>query len=401
MLIEFEEILHDLELKRAAALEPGERPPIDVAAALGTAVAGSGTELRIRDEDGSERPFEPVLAAALVAGALSTLAAASGESDADTAAGRQIIRAATSAVITRLAELDATVITDADLSALVEAALIDAGQYDVAKALVVARALPRASTAAPAGTLRLIRRGGEVVPWNTTKIETAIRKAFLSLQLDPSPAGPLAGRVAERARSVGSMYVSIETIQDLVQEELVLGGHMRVAERYIVYRAERALLRAEQRSLAPARDTLPPIPVVGADGDEGLWDGADLRARITFAQVGLELPMDAEAIERELRRSIRPGVLRSDLERVIVMNAKSLVERDSDFALFAGRIMLTYIYEETLDWDVLRDGIGALQRGPPARTAAGDRARRLDRPDGRGATRLRRRSAGVAARSER
>jgi ribonucleoside-diphosphate reductase alpha chain len=30
-----------------------------------------------------------------------------------------------------------------------------------------------------------------------------------------------------------------------VQEELVLGGQMRVAERYIVYRAERAALRAQ------------------------------------------------------------------------------------------------------------------------------------------------------------
>ncbi|HEX3803307.1 MAG TPA: ribonucleoside-diphosphate reductase subunit alpha [Solirubrobacteraceae bacterium] len=360
MLIEFEEILHDLELKRAAALERNERPAIDVAAALGTSVTANGLDLRVRDEDGSEQRFEPALAAMLVGDALSTLAAASGEVNADTAAGRQIVRAATAAVIARLAELDATVITGADLSALVEAALIDAGHYDIAKALVVARALPGAAATAPADSLRLIRRSGEVMPWNTAKIETAIRKAFISLQVDPTPAGPLASRVAERARSLGSMYVSIETVQDIVQEELVLAGHMRVTERYIVYRAERALLRAQQRSQAPAAEALPSIPVVNDDGSEGLWNGADLRARIEFAQVGLELVLETEAIERELRRSIRPGVLRSDLQRVIVMNAKSLVERDSDFALFAGRILLTYIYEETLDWQILRDGVPGL-----------------------------------------
>ena len=72
MLIEFEEILHDLELKRAAALDRGERPAIDVAAALGSAVTAEGLSLRVRDEDGSEQPFEPALAAALVADALST-----------------------------------------------------------------------------------------------------------------------------------------------------------------------------------------------------------------------------------------------------------------------------------------------------------------------------------------
>jgi ribonucleoside-diphosphate reductase alpha chain len=362
MLIEFEEILHDLELKRAAALAPAERPLIDVAAALGETVAESpaGLELRVRGEDGGEQPFAPALAAQLVADALSTLAAASHETDADTVAGREILRSTTAAVVRRLGTLGEAVITAADLSALVEAALIDAGHFELAKALVVARALPALAVGADTGALRLIRRGGEVVPWSTAKIEIAIRKAFLSLQADPSPAGPLAGRVAERARSLGSAYVAIETIQDLVQEELVLGGNMRVAERYIVYRAERALLRAQQRSEAEAPEPVPTVPVLEADGSETLWDGADLRARITFASIGLELPIDAEVVERELRRSIRPGVPRADLQRTIVMNAKSLVERDSDFASFAGRILLTYVYEETLGWDVLRDGIGAL-----------------------------------------
>ncbi len=264
-------------------------------------------------------------------------------------------------MIARLSESDAAVITGADLSALVEAALIDAGHYEVAKALVVARALPGASASADEDALRLIRRSGEAVTWNTAKIEAAVRKAFLSLEADPSPAGPLAGRVAQRARALGNPYVHIETVQDLVLEELALAGHMAAAERYIVYRAERALLRAQERARVPAPERLPGVLVVEADGGEGEWDGADLRARIAFAQAGLDLMLDAEAIERELRRSIRPGVLRSDLEKVIVMNAKSLVERDSEFALFAGRMMLTYIYEETLDWDILRDGVGALR----------------------------------------
>jgi ribonucleoside-diphosphate reductase alpha chain len=363
MLIEFEEILHDLELKRAAALTPDERPLIDVAVALGDGVAESpsGLELRVRDEDGGEQPFAPALAAQLVADALSTLATASREPEADTVAGREILRSTTASVVRRLGTLGETVITAADLSALVEAALIDAGHYELAKALVVVRTLPVAAIGADASALRLIRRSGEVVPWSTAKIETAIRKAFLSLEADPSPAGPLADRVAERARSVGSAYVAIETIQDLVQEELVLGGNMRVAERYIVYRAERALLRARERSLAAAPETVAAIPVLEADGSESLWDGADLRARITFASIGLSTALDGDAVERELRRSIRPGVPRADLQRTIVMNAKSLVERDSDFAAFAGRILLTYIYEETLNWDVLRDGIGGLR----------------------------------------
>ena len=83
----------------------------------------------------------------------------------------------------------------------------------------------------------------------------------------------------------------IETVQDIVQEELVLAGHMRVAERYIVYRAERAMLRSREQ-VAPA--TPPAIPVVEADGREREWTGADLRERIAFASIGLDLPLDAD-----------------------------------------------------------------------------------------------------------
>jgi ribonucleoside-diphosphate reductase alpha chain len=210
----------------------------------------------------------------------------------------------------------------------------------------------------PPGTLRLIRRSGHVVAWNERKIELAVAPAFASRGLADDAAAPLATRVTQRARDLGQVYVPIETVQDLVQEELVLGGHMRVAESYIVYRTERARLRAEA--------TAPPVPatpigIVEADGGEHAWTGADLRRRIALAAIGLDLDLTAEEIERELRRSIHPGVSRADLSRTIVLNAKALVERDSEFSRFAGRILLTYIYEETLGWDIERDGIGGLR----------------------------------------
>ncbi|HET6508054.1 MAG TPA: ribonucleoside-diphosphate reductase subunit alpha [Baekduia sp.] len=360
MVIEFSEILHDLELKRSAALAPGDRPAFDVAAA----VAGlDAPALTLVARDGGERALAPSDPAALIAGALTTLAAAHGEERADTALGRGIARATTGQVLARLEAAGAARVTEDDLSALVEAALIDAGHYEVAKALVIARAVPEADPAPVAGAeLRLIRRGGGVVAFHEAKIEAAIRKAFLSLQADPAPAERLAARVTERVRDQGNAYVPIETVQDLVQEELVLGGHMRVAERYIVYRAERAMLRAQEAAKAPTLFTppTPTIPVLGDDGAEVAWDGEDVRRRIAFATIGLELDATPEDLERELRRSIRPGVKRADLQKLVILNAKALVERDSEYSKFAGRILLTYIYEEALDWDIVRDGTGAL-----------------------------------------
>lgn len=209
--------------------------------------------------------------------------------------------------------------------------------------------------------MKLIRRSGQIVAWNETKIELAVAKAFLALGRDPEPAAAIAARVAERVRALGVAYIDIETVQDLVQEELVLGGHMRVAERYIVYRAERALLRARMAQEGEEPPCPTPLTIREADGSESAWDGEDLRPRIAFASIGLDLPFDVERLETELRRSIQPGIGRAELAKLIVLNAKALVERDSDYSRFAGRILLTYIYEETLDWDILHDGVGGLR----------------------------------------
>src|SRR4051812_4718586 len=346
MVIEFAEILQDLELKRAAA-EPS-LPSITL-----PAFDGEVPVVRVVDEDGGEAPLTHALPAGMVADALAVLAAAGGDAEADTVAARAIIRASTADVLERLE--GATTVTVHDLSTLVEAALIASGYFDVAKALVLRRALPTTSARA---TVRLIRRSGEVATWSTVKIEVAIRKAFLSLGLESEPAVALAARVGERAHALGTAYVPIETVQDIVQEELVLAGHMRVAERYIVYRAERAMLRA--RSLEE-RAAPVPIPVVEASGAETQWSGADLRERIAFASIGLDLELDAAALERELRRAIRPGIARADLSRLVVLNAKALMERDAEYSRFAGRILLSYVYEETLGWEIVRDGIGALK----------------------------------------
>jgi ribonucleoside-diphosphate reductase alpha chain len=365
MLIDFDEILHDLELKRAAAATIDVSFQIDVPAAL-AGHDGLGVELALVEEDGGERPLTFEHIATPVADALATLSLASGESAVDTAAGRAIIRAVTTEVSRRLqaaAADGAERITAYDLSALVEASLIATGYFEIAKALVLRRAvtpLAAGNASRPTGTLRLIRRSGEVAGWRPIKIEIAIRKAFLSLSLSSEPAVAVAQRVNERAHALGTAYVPIETVQDIVQEELVLGGHMRVAERYIVYRAERALLRAQQAAGAQ-RPAPAPMPVLEGDGSESIWTGEDLRARIAFARIGLDLGVSDDALERELRRAIRPGITRADLERLVVLNAKALVERDSDFSPFAGRVLLTYIYGETLEWDIVRDGVGALR----------------------------------------
>jgi len=253
---------------------------------------------------------------------------------------------------------------------LIEKTLVDNNAYMVAKSVLLnrARKISVGREAAAQSTVRVIRRNNHVVPWSEQKVEIAVRKTFLSLRRDSAPAVAITRAVSERIQASNQAFVHIEEIQDLVQEELMRAGHFKVAEAYILFRAERAAARDSAKGemegavAAPesaAQETM--VVVKRPSGESVFWDGADLRKRIEFARIGLDLCLTGEQIEHELRRAIYDQILQKDLDATIVLNSKTLIEKDADFAKFAGRIQLTYIYEEVLGWDILRDGIGKLK----------------------------------------
>jgi ribonucleoside-diphosphate reductase alpha chain len=258
-------------------------------------------------------------------------------------------------------------LSENDLSLLIEKALIENDAHDVAKSLVFNRSIKGGRgdvhADAPPMTVRLIRRNGTVVPWIEDKIETAVRKAFLSEKEDAEPAARVARAVSERVRHGERAFVHIEDVQDIVQEELMRHGYYKVAASYVLYRAHRTQQR-EETTLQPGRDEPQQdslVVVRRADGRNDFWDGTDLKRRIQFSMIGLDLNLDAGQIDRELRRSIGAETSEDGLRDTIVLNAKSLIERDADFAKFAGRILLTYIYEEVLGWNIVKDGIEGLK----------------------------------------
>ena len=253
---------------------------------------------------------------------------------------------------------------------LIEKTLVDNNAYFVAKSLLInrARKISINREAAAQSALRVIRRNNQVVPWSDQKVEIAVRKTFLSLQRDSAPAVGITKAVNARVLASKQSFLHIEEIQDMVQEELMKAGHYKVAEAYILFRAERSAARAQGHA---DTDDLPSAaePVAQAsmilvkktDGSNVFWDGADLRRRIEFARINLDLCLSNEEIEAELRRSIYDQIAQKDLDATIILNSKTLIERDADFAKFAGRIQLTYLYEEILGWDIMADGIGALK----------------------------------------
>ena len=368
----------DLALKKFAGTPQDQKPNYNWRDVLHEEV--NVPEVEVLCPHGSER-FDLSEVADTVGKSLANLMLARGEKDIFNEKNQAFVAGVTREVaqnLTRTAlERGPLRVTLHDLYVLIEKTLVDNNAHDVAKSLLLKRAqkLNVERDTLPAVSVRLIRRNNQVVPWNSVKIEIAIRKAFLSLKKDPSPATAITRSISERAAALKQSFLHIEEVQDMVQEELMKTGHYKVAEDYILYRAARQAARAQEGATAgaaaleiPAAAALPPqgqnsmIVVQRADGTTYLWDGVDLRRRIEFASIGLRLCLTPEAIEGELRRSTFDNIAQGDLNNTIVLNAKTLIEKDADFAKFAGRIQLTYIYEEVLGWDIVRDGVGALKR---------------------------------------
>ncbi len=363
----------DLALKRYVATPAEQKPRFNWREALDDA---SIDQPAVKIESGGEeRDFDVADVAEIIGNALTDLLLSREEEKEKifTAQNRSFVAAVAKAVSERLANQisDETGIslTQREIHLIIETALVQHDAHDVARSLVAHYSRNHSEgnqfdDDEGQMTVRLIRRNRQVVPWDQNKIEVAVRKSFLALQLDSTPAVEVAKAVTERIRKEGQAFVNIEDVQDIVQETLMKCGHFKVAESYILYRAHRRRLRElETEDVASEdsrQDTM--IMVKGTDGSTDFWDPAELRKRIEFASIGLDLCIEREEIEAELRRSLYAEMTREDLKKTIILNAKSLMEKDADFAKFAGRVLLSYIYEEVLGWDILRDGIEGLQR---------------------------------------
>ena len=330
---------------------------------------------KVRITDGAgDRDFHIAEVAEVIGEALTNLMISREENEIYTAKNRELVvesaRIVADRLIERMAEEEGGVaprLSFDELHRLIEKALVENDAYDVAKSLVFSRSNGDGTDISNGGRhdvdasqIRLIRRSGQVVPWNSSKIEVAVRKAFLSLRLDSEPAVEIANKVTQKAISTGQAFINIEDVQDIVQEELMRQKYFKVAETYILYRATR---RIERETGSPSEEVKQDsmIVVKKKDGSTFFWDGIDLKKRISFATIGLDLCLTSEQIEESLRRSVFSEISEEALRKTVILNSKTLIERDGDFAKFAARILLTYIYEEVLGWDIARNSIDELK----------------------------------------
>ena len=94
-------------------------------------------------------------------------------------------------------------------------------------------------------SMNVIKRSGEEVAFDISKIENAIRKANKATshsQMSEATILKISKRVSDKVESL-KRSTSVEEIQDMVETEIMRENYFAVAHNYITYRYERALVR--------------------------------------------------------------------------------------------------------------------------------------------------------------
>lgn len=109
----------------------------------------------------------------------------------------------------------------------------------------------------------VVKRSGDVVPYDRAKIEGAIGKAICAVEKYPDPerAAKITDSVEEKLRLLlagrrAHSIPAIEEIQDLVESALIEEKQVEVAKAYILYRARHDALRDAKRLMLDINQTM-------------------------------------------------------------------------------------------------------------------------------------------------
>ena len=87
----------------------------------------------------------------------------------------------------------------------------------------------------------VVKRDGRIVGFNEQKIAAAIRKAMLTT--DAGEDNELISKITDRVTMRGKSQMTVEEIQDMVEDELMKSSRTDVAKIYIKYRSARTIAR--------------------------------------------------------------------------------------------------------------------------------------------------------------
>jgi ribonucleoside-diphosphate reductase alpha chain len=196
--------------------------------------------------------------------------------------------------------------------------------------------------------VRVRRRNGQIVPWQREKIEIAIRKALLAEGKSEDHAAAIAAAAERRLLTPPPPHaVDIESIQDAIQNELLLRGEEAVARAYATYRRR----REEQRDRPAAEEdgSQQALRLVHRSGGElRRWGDELWRRWLALPLAESQFPAAADELLPILLRGVPDELSAEELRDAVLTNVLRRCKEDPSCGRLAAAIGRQFLRDELL-----------------------------------------------------
>ncbi|MDQ8039503.1 MAG: ribonucleoside-diphosphate reductase subunit alpha [Rickettsiella sp.] len=204
----------------------------------------------------------------------------------------------------------------------------------------------------PLNLLQVIKRNGKPVNYDSNKIRLAITKAFLAVEGGQAASSTrihehvtqltqqITNILQERLPQGGT--VTIETIQDQVELALMRAEAHQVARAYVLYREERRKMREQTASQSEIQ-----LQITLSDGTQHPLNMERLSKLIIETCQDLA-EVNPSLIFQETLRNLYDGMPLADIDKALIISARSLVEQDPNYTYATARFLLRSLYSESL-----------------------------------------------------
>jgi ribonucleoside-diphosphate reductase alpha chain len=223
-------------------------------------------------------------------------------------------------------------------------------------------------------TFTVRKRDGRVVAFDEERVYRAIEKAFKAdagYEQDELLSDEVLQRVGEITEAVKhdalenalrGDNLEVERVQDAVETQLMKHGYYSIARRYIVYREERRKARALSDSETEDADQPPAYFITKDDGARVPLDVDRIRSEVAHACKGFEDRCSAQEIVHEVLQIIYDGVTPAEIDKALILAARTRIEREPGYGYVAARLLLRIVYREVLGEDLTHEEVELVHR---------------------------------------
>lgn len=250
-----------------------------------------------------------------------------------------------------------TCLTVEGIQDVVEVTLMKKGYHDVAKGYIIYRDIQNQKRKGAAASLKIYRHDRLTpIRFNPIKIVSTIENAFRRTYkiIDNTPEeivekiNTLSQKVVQDALDLAEKgeILYFETIQNMIETELMNGKFFTVAKDYIIYRSEKEKIQPLRHSSLHIEHL--EFTIISKDGSKKTIKESDLKQKLSFAIRGFEKQISLDELFQNTILNFYEGMTEQELELASILSSKSKIEKDPIFSTVSSRLLLDTLYKEAI-----------------------------------------------------